>query len=245
MTAAATATEKPSKKAKDAFKLSMADARVFKDIVSAISTFLSEAETANFTWSEDGLKLREMDQSRVAMIDLELPKDAFESFEAGGKFPFAVDPRALKAILSRAATGDRLELWVSKERLTVSLGAKTMRSFEICLLPPIQEELTAPRYDIKASQKLGAAEFRTAIQDASLVAENVVLIAKPGELTFDAKGDPGRIGAMVTTYTLDSGDLLSSDVKEAFNSHYRGFFPLTLPPCFGYACNAYAFQFPL
>ncbi len=53
------------------FKLKVSDAKLLRDMATAISILVDEA---TFKIDAEGLKLRAMDPSRVAMIDFEWPK---------------------------------------------------------------------------------------------------------------------------------------------------------------------------
>ena len=53
------------------FKAKMADAKFLKDMMGAISILVDEA---TFDVTPEGIKLRAMDPSRVAMVDFEWPK---------------------------------------------------------------------------------------------------------------------------------------------------------------------------
>ena len=53
------------------FKLKVSDAKLLRDMATAISILVDEA---TFKIDPEGLKLRAMDPSRVAMIDFEWPK---------------------------------------------------------------------------------------------------------------------------------------------------------------------------
>ena len=59
------------------FKLKVADSKFLREMATAISILVDEA---TFKIEPDGLKLRAMDPSRVAMIDFELPKTIFEEY---------------------------------------------------------------------------------------------------------------------------------------------------------------------
>ena len=61
------------------FKLKVSDAKLLRDMATAISILVDEA---TFKIEPDGLKLRAMDPSRVAMIDFEWPKTIFEEYES-------------------------------------------------------------------------------------------------------------------------------------------------------------------
>ena len=59
------------------FSVKMTDAKLFRDAVNAISTLIDEA---TFSIDQEGIKLRAMDPSRVAMIDFAMQKTAFDEY---------------------------------------------------------------------------------------------------------------------------------------------------------------------
>ena len=59
------------------FKLKVSDAKLLRDMATAISILVDEA---TFKIDPEGLKLRAMDPSRVAMIDFEWPKSIFQEY---------------------------------------------------------------------------------------------------------------------------------------------------------------------
>jgi proliferating cell nuclear antigen len=59
------------------FKLKVSDAKLLRDMATAISILVDEA---TFKIDAEGLKLRAMDPSRVAMIDFEWPKSLFQEY---------------------------------------------------------------------------------------------------------------------------------------------------------------------
>jgi len=61
------------------FKLKVSDAKLLRDMATAISILVDEA---TFKIDSEGLKLRAMDPSRVAMIDFEWPKSLFQEYDA-------------------------------------------------------------------------------------------------------------------------------------------------------------------
>src|SRR3989304_2391782 len=69
---------------KGMFKLKVSDAKLLRDMVTAISILVDEA---TFKIDPDGLKLRAMDPSRVAMIDFEWPKTVFKNRDSGAHIP--------------------------------------------------------------------------------------------------------------------------------------------------------------
>ena len=69
---------KKEKPANPMFKATMNDARLFRNLIGAISSLIEEAD---FNASPDGIKLRSMDPSHIAMVDFEWPKTAFDTYE--------------------------------------------------------------------------------------------------------------------------------------------------------------------
>src|SRR3989454_10165888 len=60
------------------FKATMNDARLFRNLIGAISSLIEEAD---FNATPEGIKLRSMDPSHIAMVDFESPKAAFDIYE--------------------------------------------------------------------------------------------------------------------------------------------------------------------
>ena len=59
------------------FKATISDARQWKNLLAAISTLIEEAD---FNAAPEGIKLRSMDPSHVAMVDFECNKSAFQEY---------------------------------------------------------------------------------------------------------------------------------------------------------------------
>lgn len=58
-------------------KITYPDAKEFSQIIDAVSALIEET---SFTLASDGLKLRALDPSRTAMIDLLIPRKPLRSF---------------------------------------------------------------------------------------------------------------------------------------------------------------------
>src|SRR6267143_1738397 len=69
---------KKEKPANPMFKATMNDARLFRNLIGAISSLIEEAD---FNATPEGIKLRSMDPSHIAMVDFEWPKTAFDTYE--------------------------------------------------------------------------------------------------------------------------------------------------------------------
>ena len=87
------------------FKLKVSEAKLLRDMVTAISILVDEA---TFKIEPDGLKLRAMDPSRVAMIDFEWPKTIFEEYECISPSKICINISELLKLLRRAGKSEKI-----------------------------------------------------------------------------------------------------------------------------------------
>lgn len=198
------------------FKAVLADSRIWRSVIESISTLVEEGV---FIADPTGIRLRAMDPSRVAMVDMELPKTSFESYECSGEMPIGVNFDDMKNIMKRAGANEKLELErMEKEaRLKIRFKGKTTRTFSLPLLDMGKEELSVPRISFLATVKLPAATLMDAIKDAEVVSDFVKISAEDEKLTITASGDRGEVEVEITK---DSGELLSVELKESAHALY-------------------------
>lgn len=165
---------------------------------------------ASFTASPSGLKLRAMDPSRVAMVDLELPKEFFEEFSSGEEERIGLSFEDIGKVLKRASAADKLEMETGQGRLKVRLKGKATRTFSIPLLSIGAEDLPTPRISFKANAKLVTESLKEAIKDASIISDHVVLEASNDGLMIKANSDKGEVEVELSK---DSGAVLSISVQ--------------------------------
>lgn len=79
-------------------KLTYIDAKEFAYIIDSISVLVEEG---SFVIRNDGLYLRALDASRTAMVDLVLPKEAFEEFPEVEEIKIGLNFKDLKKLLRR------------------------------------------------------------------------------------------------------------------------------------------------
>src|SRR5574341_648928 len=81
-------------------------AEKLKDAIESISTLVDEAK---FKLTADGLSVRAVDPANVAMVSLDLTKDAFDSFEAT-EGELGIDLTKLNGVMEMADKSDKIEL---------------------------------------------------------------------------------------------------------------------------------------
>jgi proliferating cell nuclear antigen len=192
------------------FKLKVSDAKLLRDMATAISILVDEA---TFKIEPDGMKLRAMDPSRVAMIDFEWPKSIFQEYEATEPSKMCLNISELLKLLKRAGKDESVELSLDDKtgKLLVTIMGKYARKFTMSMLEPSEEEVPTPKISFNVKAKTTTQGLSQAIEDAQLVSDHVKIEAEPDKMTLSASGD-----IMGATITLQKGSdaLLDLEVKE-------------------------------
>ena len=192
------------------FKLKVSDAKLLRDMCTAISILVDEA---TFKIEPDGLKLRAMDPSRVAMIDFEWPKTIFQEYQAAEPSKMCLNISELLKLLKRAGKEESVELALDDKtgKLLVTIMGKYARNFTMPTLEASDEEVPTPKISFNVKAKTTTSGLSQAIEDAQLVSDHVRIEAEPDKLTLSASGD-----LMGATIILQKGNdaLLELDVKE-------------------------------
>ncbi len=192
------------------FKLKVADSKLLRDMATAISILVDEA---TFKIDPEGLKLRAMDPSRVAMIDFEWPKTIFQEFQATEPTKTCLNISELLKLLKRAGKDETVELSLDDKtgRLLVTITGKYSRNFTMPTLEASEEEVPTPKISFNVKAKTTTSGLSQAIEDAQLVSDHVRIEAESDKMTLTATGD--LMGATITLQK-GSGALLDLEVKE-------------------------------
>jgi proliferating cell nuclear antigen len=192
------------------FKLKVADAKLLRDMITSISILVDEA---TFKIDPEGLKLRAMDPSRVAMIDFEWPKTIFEEYQCDVPTKMCINITELLKLLKRANKDEIVELSLDEKtgKLQVQITGKYTRNFTMPTLEASEEEVPTPKLTFNVMVKATTEGLSQAIEDAQLVSDHVRLEADPEKLVFNAAGD--LMGAIITIQK-GSDTLLDLQAKE-------------------------------
>jgi proliferating cell nuclear antigen len=192
------------------FKLKVADAKLLRDMITSISILVDEA---TFKIDPEGLKLRAMDPSRVAMIDFEWPKTIFEEYVCTEPTKMCINITELLKLLKRAGKGETLELSLDEKtgKLQLAITGKYSRNFTMPTLEASEEEVPTPKITFNVKIKATTEGLSQAIEDAQLVSDHVKIEADPEKVVFNAAGD-----LMGATITLQKGSdtLLELEAKD-------------------------------
>lgn len=170
------------------FKLKMSDAKLLKDMASAIAILVDEA---TFQISPENMKLRAMDPSRVAMVDFEWSKTVFEEYTCSEPMKICINISELLKLIKRADRNEILELSLDEKtaKLRVKITGKYTRNFTMPTLEATEEEVPTPKVTFNVTAKATTGGLRQAIEDAQLVSDHVRIEAEADKLVLNASGD--------------------------------------------------------
>lgn len=193
------------------FKAKMADAKLLKDMISAIATLIDEA---TFDINSDGIKLRAMDPSRVAMVDFEWPKTVFDKYSCSGPMKMCINISEMLKLLKRTGKDESVELSLDEKtgRLQLTITGNYVRSFNMPTLEAVEEEVPTPKVAFNVKLKVTTDGLSQAIEDANLVSDHVRLEIDKEKMVMRAAGD-----IMGATIEMKKGSdaLLDLEAKEA------------------------------
>jgi len=193
------------------FKAKMADAKFLKDMIGAISILVDEA---TFDVSPEGIKLRAMDPSRVAMVDFEWPKTVFDDYSCGETMKMCINISEMLKLLRRTGKDESVELSLDEKtgKLKIAIKGKYSRTFNMPTLEAMDEEVPTPKVSFNVCAKTTTQGLREAIEDASLVSDHVKIEAENDKMIMNAAGD--IMGAKIE-FTSGSDVLLEMTTKQA------------------------------
>lgn len=198
------------------FKVKMDDARLWKNMINAISTLIDEAD---FNLDPEGIRLRAMDPSHVAMVDFELPNNIFDEYGCEESTRLCINIHEMLKLLRRARSDESIELSLDEERarLNIVIEGRYTRTFSMPTLDTLGEEVPTPKVAFNAKARITTACLRDVLDDASTVSDYVRLEMEPEKLLVRAAGD---LGSVAIEISKDSGEILGLDVKEKARANF-------------------------
>ncbi len=190
------------------FRIFFPESKLLKNIVDVISNFVDEV---NFRVNEDGISIRAMDSSRVALLDIKIGREILEEFELDQEEVIGIDLDRFEKILKRAKAKNSVGLEKETEEnvLKVIIRNGARRQFELPLIEVAEEEIRIPELDYKASVEIDADYFLEIIKDVDVISDYVTFSANEDMLRISGRGE---LGSVNVTFRRD--EALSFNVSE-------------------------------
>lgn len=160
-----------------------------KGIVNIISTLIDEVK---FTITPEGMTLKAVDAAHVAMIEMEIDKCAFESYDAEN-CEIGLDLDKVKGVLKLASAGDiiRMEQDDTHGRLVFKVGNITRRMNLVDT--STMSDPKVPQLSLTAKISLSVDELQKGIRAADTISDHITLRAGQGYFELSCEGDTDSV----------------------------------------------------
>ncbi len=151
------------------------NSNVLKDLVEIVGTIVDEVKI-NLT--EDGLSLKAVDPAHVAMVDLDLDKDAFESYEAN-ETEIGLNLKKVEQFLKLAGAGDvvRMEHDEEDNRLVMEVNNITQK---MALLDTAgMTDPNVPSLDLPLNLKVKGKHVLNGVKASENISDHISITANP------------------------------------------------------------------
>ncbi|MFQ6050667.1 MAG: proliferating cell nuclear antigen (pcna) [Candidatus Hydrothermarchaeota archaeon] len=199
------------------FRIDINDIKTFRLVIDAISQIIDEGA---FHITEEGIKVRAMDPPHVAMIMLDLHKEAFDKYEIDEERVIGLDLERLKTILRRAQPEDLLKIESDEKKnlFTLTFEGASRRSFTLPLLDMPESEFKVPNLEFDAFVEIRSEVLKNAINDARIVGDLLVFEVDSEKLSMRSWGDLGELDIELDR---ESEGLIDLDVKKNAKSMFN------------------------
>ena len=148
--------------------------------------------SVNFVFDADGLRLRAMDSSHVALASLTLTPAAFFSFKCLEKVQLGIYTDALSMVLKSCAADDQITIRYTLNSDYISISHGDDRHWELKLLEIEQDEMAVPEqlYDISATAV--TSDLQKCLKDLrEMAADTIAVSMQQHVMAFTVEGHLG------------------------------------------------------
>ena len=197
-------------------KLVLAEPKFLKDSINVISDLVNEV---TLKIDKNKIELIALDPANVAMIVFRLLSSAFVEYDIDKSQEISINLDSLKQVLRRAKPRDviTLELDDKKSRLKINFKGESSKTFNIALIDIEDKEQKIPELNFPLRVELPSIVFDESVEDMSVVAESVALIAEKNKFIIQAES---KLNTAKVEITPDEETKITFSEKDAILSRY-------------------------
>jgi len=197
-------------------RFSLPDAKLWRYILDAISALVDEA---SIRAGPDGMRVRALDPSHVALINLELKPEAFTEYECSEETSIGLSLPEMLKLMKNVKGGESMTAILEEgKRLRIEFTGEYKRTIRLPSLDLTVEEIPTLKVDFTVRARLVSRSLRATVKEAEAIAETVRFKAAKDKLMVSAKGE---VSALDIEYTVGSEALLELDVREEAEASYN------------------------
>ncbi|NPD87089.1 MAG: proliferating cell nuclear antigen (pcna) [Asgard group archaeon] len=181
------------------FEMVLEDAKLMSNICSILSSIVAES-SINLT--EDGIKIKAFDATRISMIDFYMKKESFKHYDVKNSEVIGLSLETLNTILKTASTSESLRMALddaTKRFIIEFIGKNQKRKFALSLID-IPEEGNIPdsiHIDFDTNFEVKASFIQQVIKDAEMVSDYLRIKAKEDGIYFGAESDTKEMDTFI------------------------------------------------
>jgi len=182
-----------------------ADARLWRYVLRGLAEYLDVVGIR--VHPEEGVRIKAMDPSHVMLVDLKIPRSAFDEFEVDQEAILAVNLEMAAKALRRATKNDKLVVMSDGVKITFGLVSKggVERYFTLPLVAAREEEIPELSLDLNIVAKTLGPIFATALSVLEKAGDILKIRATPEALSLTAISELGEIEF---EFSVTSGTLI-------------------------------------
>jgi proliferating cell nuclear antigen len=184
-------------------------ASILKEVVDAVSIIIDEVK---FHVSPEGMVLRAVDQSHVAMIDLSLRSKAFDEYKAT-EMDMGIDITKLSDVLKLAGPDDVVSMNYNEEARKLVFKVGNISRTAALLDTASMTDPKVPNLNLPVKIVVKSMDLDKGIRGAQTISDHVTLIAEATGFELSAEGDTDAVNLK-----LPKDLLVSVDCKEKARS---------------------------
>ncbi len=198
-------------------ELSFKDAKFFKQCVDAVASLVDEG---SFEITKEGIHLRSLDPSQIAMVDFKLPKGhAFTTFDVEESRTLSLNLLDLSKVLARSKGAEKLHITFDEKegnRLQLEFAGDAKRSFKLPLLDLRETAMPKePKVQLETTVKLRAGHFKEMLKDVVLVSSHLQMEADDHNFQIEAHGDSGDLKIENSSKTMKDLEINAPSATKA------------------------------
>ncbi len=166
-------------------------------VFEALSAALSEA---NLVLSPDGVRLKALDPSKVALFSLDIPAVNLEEYNVEDTVKVGLLFTSIRPALKRIAARNKVELGVdaARNRFVIVIYPKkgresgVYRRFSFPIVRVEEEEVPEPQLEFDATVKIASDAIVDILASAGEISDVVTLMANEDMFAVKAEGEGGK-----------------------------------------------------
>ncbi|MCL5788627.1 MAG: DNA polymerase sliding clamp, partial [Candidatus Marsarchaeota archaeon] len=186
------------------------DAKSWGGVFSSVSKIVDEI-TVSF--KKTGVYARAMDSAHLAMVDLQIPSSAFETYTIVEEANLGVKLDDVNNVLRRAGKSDKLGIFYDPKdnELSIKFLGQIKREFSVNLLEVGENTPSMPNLPVEVTAVALPGALRDAVKDVGAVSDYAVFEADSPALLIRSKSSRGSVKLELTK---ESGYLLDLEIKQ-------------------------------